>query len=113
MKDFREFVLDTFSELAEQFERKNRQYGDIDAIGDFRTGALTEYKNDSPNSMYKVAKHYALKHIAHVYGHDAFGDKVDESLKDIAIYSVIELYFHELAKQERAIEINGNHTKSI
>ena len=43
-------------------------------------------------AMYEEAKAYARKHIAHVYAHDINGVKVDESLKDIALYSLIELY---------------------
>ena len=39
---------------------------------------------------------------AHVYGHNINGNKVEESLKDIAIYSVIELYMVEKQKQEMA-----------
>ena len=40
------------------------------------------------------------KHIAFVYTHDILGDKITESLKDIAVYSLIGLYMAELAKAE-------------
>lgn len=50
--------------------------------------------------MFEELKAYMAKHIAFVYTHDIHGDKIAESLKDIAVYSLIGLYMVELAKQE-------------
>ena len=50
--------------------------------------------------MFEELKAYAAKHIAFVYTHDIHGDKIAESLKDIAVYSLIGLYMAELAKAE-------------
>lgn len=49
--------------------------------------------------MYEEAKAYERKHVAHVMGNDINAAKVDESLKDIAVYSVIELYMIHKHKQ--------------
>lgn len=98
--EFTGFVCKTLNELKEQFLAKQQQYKThTDPLSNFRKGAaLKTGKADMP-AMYECAKDYALKHIAHVYGHDINGDKVDESLKDIAIYSVIELFLVEKNKQ--------------
>lgn len=40
------------------------------------------------------------KHIAFVYTHDIHGDKITESLKDIAVYSLIGLYMADAVKAE-------------
>lgn len=102
MKPFAQYVLETFDELKELFIQKHKQYGDHDPLANFRNGALLKFHEDSAMCMYQIAKDYELKHIAHVYGHDAMDNKVDESLKDIAVYSIIELYLNELAKEEQA-----------
>lgn len=93
--DFVEFICQQLDELKEQLRAKHEQYstGDAgDALANFRRGALLSVGNDSYPAMYEEAKAYARKHIAHVYAHDINGVKVDESLKDIALYSLIELY---------------------
>lgn len=56
---------------------------------------------EAKSIMYEEAKAYARKHIAHVYAHDIDGVKVDESLKDIALYSLIELYMIKAWEQEK------------
>lgn len=96
-EEYINFVTKTFDELKEQFLAKNCQYGDADPLQNFRRGAQIRYNNDDYNSMFKAALDYECKHIAHVYNNDAHGNKVDESLKDIAIYSIIELYLHSKA----------------
>lgn len=42
--------------------------------------------------MFDEAKNYQRKHVAHVQNCNISGPKVDESLKDIAVYAVIMLY---------------------
>ena len=57
-------------------------------------------RSDDAEGMFEELKAYAAKHIAFVYTHDIHGDKIAESLKDIAVYSLIGLYMAELAKAE-------------
>ena len=58
--------------------------------------------------MFEELKAYAAKHIAFVYTHDIHGDKIAESLKDIAVYSLIGLYMAELAKEESEAQGDSN-----
>ena len=102
-EEFVGFVCKTLNELKEQFIEKQRQYKtNADPLSNFRKGAALKSGQADMAGMYECAKDYALKHVAHVYGHDINGNKVEESLKDIAIYSVIELYMVEKQKQEMA-----------
>lgn len=89
------FVLEKFDDLAELFEKKNAQYGEHDPLANFRTGAKMHGEADY-DAMFEEAKAYCRKHIAQVYGAGQNIDtpKVEESLQDIAIYSVIMLYMH-------------------
>lgn len=99
-KEFVEFVGGMFDELKKQFIAKNNQYGDKDPLGNFRKGAFLRYGNDSYENMFQAALDYEGKHLAHVYGHGTDGKAVDESLKDIAIYSIIELFMLKKAQEE-------------
>ena len=102
-EEFVGFVCKTLNELKEQFIEKQRQYKtNADPLSNFRKVAALKSGQADMAGMYECAKDYALKHVAHVYGHDINGNKVEESLKDIAIYSVIELYMVEKQKQEMA-----------
>lgn len=99
------FAEDTFKKLVNKFMDKNKQYaGKVDPLANFTNGAKLRYGDDKIWSQFETAKGYALKHIAHVHGKGSNIDtpKLDESLIDIAIYSVIMLYMvklHELEKQ--------------
>lgn len=98
--EFTDFACNAFDELKELFKQKNQQYGNggtFNPLQNFELGAAM--CNGTPMgkaakyyNMYEEAKAYERKHIAHVMGNGANGVKVDESLKDIAVYSVIELY---------------------
>lgn len=92
--DFVNFVVKEFDELAELFKQKNEQYGGRDPLANFRTGALMNRGFDTYQAMYEEAKNYQRKHVAHVQNCNISGPKVDESLKDIAVYAVIMLYMH-------------------
>ena len=113
-EEFIGFVCKTLNELKEQFIEKQQQYkADADPLSNFHKGAALKSGKADMAGMYECAKDYALKHVAHVYGHDINGNKVEESLKDIAIYSVIELYMvgkqkQEMAKAERAMLEKAN-----
>lgn len=71
-----------------------------DELANFRRGALLNGRADDAEGMFEELKAYAAKHIAFVYTHDIHGDKIAESLKDIAVYSLIGLYMAALAKAE-------------
>ena len=106
--DFTVFICEQLDELKTQFLEKHKQYSNGDPLANFRVGALLNGRGDNYAAMYEEAKAYAAKHIAHVYAHDIDGVKVDESLKDIAIYSVIALFLVEASKQEREAYRNSN-----
>ncbi len=97
---FVDFVCEQLDELKEQFWEKHKQYSNSDPLANFRRGALLNGRTDDAEGMFEELKAYAAKHIAFVYTHDIHGDKIAESLKDIAVYSLIGLYMTELAKQE-------------
>ena len=122
------FVSKTFDELKELFIAKNSQYGSGEPLENLKLGAILEeaaFNNEpfacscseaSPHEwlwwerMWKEASNYERKHIIHVAMHGIEGDKVDESLKDIAVYSVIKLYIYKklreaLDKEKEQMEV--------
>lgn len=118
-EEFIQFVCNTFDELKELFLKKNTQYGggsSYDPLQNFELGA-TMHKGtfldygDRYRHMYEEAKAYERKHVAHVMGNDISAAKVDESLKDIAVYSVIELFMihkHKQMVREGASDVKGD-----
>lgn len=100
-KHMSEFVCQQLDELEALFKKKHEQYSSgADELANFRCGALLNGRTDDAEGMFEELKAYAAKHIAFVYTHDIHGDKIAESLKDIAVYSLIGLYMAELAKAE-------------
>ena len=122
------FVSKTFDELKELFIAKNSQYGSGEPLENLKLGAILEEAvyNNEPFScscseavphewlwwkrMWKEISNYERKHIVHVAMHGIEGDKVDESLKDIAVYSVIKLYIYKklceaLDKEKEQMEV--------
>lgn len=100
-KGLSEFMYGQFDELKALFKKKYEQYSSgADELANFRRGALLNGRSDDAEGMFEELKAYAAKHIAFVYTHDIHGDKIAESLKDIAVYSLIGLYMAELAKAE-------------
>lgn len=97
-KHMSEFVCQQLDELEALFKKKHEQYSSgADELANFRRGALLNGRDDDAEGMFEELKAYMAKHIAFVYTHDIHGDKITESLKDIAVYSLIGLY---MAKQE-------------
>lgn len=87
------------AEAIELMTQKNAQYGDAgdgshDNLANFRAGANLKYGNSSYVEMFEESKNYCRKHIAHVYGPNQGidTDKLKESLGDIIIYSLIQMY---------------------
>lgn len=122
------FVSKAFDELKELFIAKNSQYGSGEPLENLKLGAILEEAafNNEPFSsscsetcphewlwwkrMWKEISNYERKHIIHVAMHGVTGDKVDESLKDIAVYSVIKLYIYKklceaLDKEKEEMEV--------
>lgn len=100
-KHMSEFVCQQLDELEALFKKKHEQYSSgADELANFRCGALLNGRSDDAEGMFEELKAYMAKHIAFVYTHDIHGDKIAESLKDIAVYSLIGLYMAELAKEE-------------
>lgn len=103
------FVSKTFDELKELFIAKNCQYGSGEPLENLKLGAILRgagvFPESCPKANYREVlwweriweeiSGYERKHIIHVAMHGVTGDKVDESLKDIAVYSVIKLYIYK------------------
>lgn len=117
-EEFIEFVCGTFDELKELFLKKNTQYGggsSYDPLQNFELGAAMHKgalnHDDKYKRMYEEAKAYERKHVAHVMGNDINASKAEESLKDIAVYSVIELFMihkHKQMVREGASDAKGD-----
>lgn len=120
-EEFIQFVCSTFNELKELFLKKNTQYGggtSYEPLQNFALGAsmhrgscLSLDHRDRYRHMYEEAKGYERKHVAHVMGNDINAAKVEESLKDIAVYSVIELFMihkHKQMVREEASDVKGD-----
>ena len=98
-KHMSEFVCQQLDELEALFKKKHEQYSSgTDELANFRCGALLNGRTDDAEGMFEELKAYAAKHIAFVYTHDIHGDKIAESLKDIAVYSLIGLYMVEISR---------------
>ncbi len=110
--EFVKFVCSTFDELKELFLKKNTQYGSesgCEPLQNFELGAAMHKcsflsNEDRYKLMYEEAKAYERKHVAHVMGNDINASKVEESLKDIAVYSVIELFMIHKHRQQMEVE---------
>ena len=101
MTNFTEFVTQKFNELSEKFSKKNQQYaGSADPLANFSTGARLKYGKAGMPEMYETLKDYARKHIAYVETHGLDGNSLQDSLEDIAVYSVIALYMRACYEDE-------------
>lgn len=87
------------AETIELMTKKNAQYGDgingtHDNLANFRAGANLVYGYADYRTMFEESKNYCRKHIAHVYGPNQGidTDKLKESLGDIIVYSLIQMY---------------------
>ena len=103
---FVSFVVNTFEELKEVFLVKHDQYASVDPLANFRTASLMVSHHDGWFDLYEAAKGMVNKHIAHMENCSVGGPKLDESLKDIAVYVVIMLYMRA-RYQEEQYSLNG------
>lgn len=98
-KGLSKFMYSQLGELGKLFQKKHEQYSSgADELANFRRGALLNGRGDDAEGMFEELKAYMAKHIAFVYTHDIHGDKIAESLKDIAVYSLIGLYMVEISR---------------
>lgn len=111
--DFVTVVSEKFDELKNLFLQKNQQYANADPLANFRRGALLNTGKCDYAAMYEEAKSYMAKHVVHVYNHGITGNKVDESLKDIAVYCLIMLYMHEKEKAGGCCELRRDTETNI
>lgn len=105
--EFAEFIDGKLDELRKLFEEKNEQYeGAGNPLANFAAGAALAYSNfglppaPAYHAMYEEAKAYQRKHIAFINTHDICAPKAEESLKDIAVYCLIEMYMIKKWKDE-------------
>lgn len=112
-KGLSKFMCSQLGELGELFQKKHEQYSSgADELANFRRGALLNGHGDDAEGMFEELKAYMAKHIAFVYTHDIHGDKITESLKDIAVYSLIGLYMVEISRTKEE-EMMQAHRDSV
>lgn len=118
--DYVDFVIKTLDELKVLFLEKNQQYSEEnDPLANFRTGAamlapclMGRRESMDCRVMFDEALAYERKHIAHVIRSGVGGVKVTDSLRDIAVYSIIEMYIvkrFEEAKKREIVNTNTNN----
>lgn len=88
-------------EIDAMFTKKNEQYKSTeDELANFTRGALIMGECDNEVGRFEALKAYVAKHIAHVYNNRLYGHKVDESLMDMAVYSILGLVMYRRLKKE-------------
>lgn len=88
-KEFTDAIVAKLHNIEKIFLEKNDQYGNEDPLANFTAGAYLMYGSGDMNSKYKALLSYVAKHIAHVYNNDLNGNKISESINDIAVYFII------------------------
>lgn len=78
-----------FKQVQELATKKARQYKTYEAFAAFETAARLKYGDACYNYQYAALKDFMSKHVAHIYNNDLDGEKVSESLTDIAVYCII------------------------
>lgn len=99
-QDFDERMLEEISLITKLFKDKNRQYSNGDPLINFRKGALMNCGTAGYPEMYLEARNYVTKHVSHIWNHGIEGEKIDESLRDIVLYSLIMLYMYKKWTEE-------------
>ena len=99
-QEFCEFVCNSFKLKSSLFMAKNAQYGINDPLANFRTTARCRYPElPEYEGMFKAAKDFMWKHIAHMTNGDTKASKLDESWGDIAVYAIIMEYIVKKANE--------------
>lgn len=78
-----------FEQVQELATKKARQYKTHEAFAAFETAARLKYGDARYNYQYAALKDFMSKHVAHIYNNDLDGDKISESLTDIAVLGVL------------------------
>ena len=86
-------VIKELEGIKKLFETKQEQYHtEEDALANFTTGGyLLGSDGDLNMGKFEALKAYMAKHVAFVYTHGLYSNKVDESLRDIITYCAIAL----------------------
>ena len=101
-KDFASMVCQIFDEEKALYKKKAGQYAQGDPLANFRGGAALEGLNpESLDDCFKVLLMYMAKHVAFVYQSGVLGNKEDESLGDISVYSNIARAMWRLKKESK------------
>lgn len=99
---FAEMVLKIFDEEKALYKKKAEQYAQGDPLANFRGGAALEGLDpESLDDCFKVLLMYMAKHVAFVYQSGVLGNKEDESLGDISVYSNIARAMWRLKKESK------------
>lgn len=97
--EFKQAINNKLTEIQKLFSAKHDQYATCDPLANFTRGAMLMGVGPiNPTTQFEALKCYVLKHIAHVYNNRLGGDKVDESIMDIAVYFIIASVMADMQK---------------
>lgn len=88
-QEFVEAMIDKLDGIKELFEKKNKQYGTNDPFANFTSAAEFLYSKSDMEHKYEALRAAVSKHLANYKNHRIDGDKINESLLDIAVYMLI------------------------
>ena len=95
-------VKEILDEIYKLFDGKNEQYRTKDDdLANFTTGALLRYGKCDYPAKFEALKDMVEKHIAKVYNGKLYDDKMDESIKDIAVYFILATVMHKRMSEEQ------------
>jgi hypothetical protein len=108
-------IIKVLDEVKELFLQKNRGYnGGRDPMINFAIGGSLLCGNSGFIGRFEALKSYVAKHIANLYTHQIYDDKIEESTKDIATYMIIATVMkriydktveNELAQNQHSVEM--------
>lgn len=99
-EEFTNAIYNKLAEIEMLFSKKNEQYATTDPLANFTRGALLAHGRCDLIGQFEALKDYVEKHIAHVYNNDLSGNKVDESIMDIAVYFVIAAVMSDFYRKD-------------
>ena len=94
------FLNDKFQEhleaIAELFKQKNGTYKSVsDPFANFTNGGMLRHGAGDWHGRYEALKDYVTKHIVTAMNNSIEFDKLNESLQDIAVYSIIAMVMRD------------------
>ena len=92
-EELRTRVIEELEGIKKLFETKQEQYHtDTDALANFTTGGyLLGSDGDLNMGKFETLKGHMAKHVAFVYTHGLYSNKIDERLRYIITYCAIAL----------------------